>query len=479
MPNFEIKQENGVWLRLIGEPSIIRQLSDQFCFEVPNFKFIKKKMRGWDGKIRLIQRNRTYVGLITKLVKSLREMGIDPSISINHIYSQFYKEEYINSFIENLSLPFELRLYQRQIIHDGIQEKRATFLSATSSGKSICIYSLTAFWYQHFEHPKILIIVPSINLVNQLFANFKEYHSVIPLDDISLVFHESTKINLKAPVIISTWQSAYKWSHEILKSFNVVIFDEVHVAKAKEISKFLEKLVNANVRYGFTGTLDDEKIHHLIVEGLFGPKIKAVDLNALIQSGYATDLSVEAVQIDYSEKKRLKTYPEEIDYLIECKKRNVFIIELAKKLKGNTMILFHRIKHGMDLYELAKNQIPEKKIYLIYGNTEAELREQARLVMNEDLSGNTLIIASLQIFSVGVDIPSLKNLILAHPTKSKIRLLQSIGRILRLHKNKEISRFYDLGDNLGTKNYTFLHFLKRIEYYMKENLSFKVNKITL
>ncbi|MCX7978907.1 MAG: hypothetical protein N2578_07880, partial [Bdellovibrionaceae bacterium] len=138
MPNFEIKQENGVWLRLIGEPSIIRQLCDQFSFEVPNFKFIKKKMRGWDGKIRLIQRNRTYVGLISQLVKSIREMGIDPSISIDPIYSQFYNEEYINSFIEGLSLPFDLRLYQRQIIHDGIQEKRATFLSATSSGKSIC-----------------------------------------------------------------------------------------------------------------------------------------------------------------------------------------------------------------------------------------------------------------------------------------------------------------------------------------------------
>ncbi|MCX8008278.1 MAG: DEAD/DEAH box helicase family protein [Patescibacteria group bacterium] len=477
----EIKQINAVWVKVISAPDVQAYLRQHFSFEVPNFQYIKIKQKNynWDGKIYLFSRGNLYVGLIPELVKVLDKLGKKYTINLNKIYSDVVDSEYIDAFLNSINLPFELRSYQKKLIDEGIKEKRATFLSATSSGKSICIYSLAAFWYRHLENPKILIVVPSINLVTQLYSNFIEYNSIIPESDISLVHHESNKINPDARVVISTWQSAYKWPNSTLEKFNCIFFDEVHTAKAKEISKFLEKLTNAYIRYGFTGTLDDEKIHHFIIEGLFGPRINIIGLNDLIEEGYATNLKIEVIEFKYSQKYNPKDYYDEIDFLINNNKRNLLILTLAGKLSGNTMILFHRIKHGMDLYEKAKKLFPSKNIYLIYGKTEAELREQARLIMNKDLSGNTLIIASIQIFSVGVDIPSLKNLILAHPTKSKIRLLQSIGRILRKHKTKEESKFFDFGDNLGTNNYTYEHFLKRIKYYIKENLPFKITKLNL
>lgn len=489
MNKLTITQKNSVWAEIIGPFSLIRELSDYFSFEVPNYTFMKKrgKMSAWDGKIRLLKysggRNKLYIGLLPYLVKYINQRAPDTRIEMN--LSKFYKEdmpdEQISNFITGLGLPYQLREYQEQIVREGIKEKRAVFVSATSSGKSICIYSLTKYWYENFpkESPRILIIVPSINLVTQLYTQFLEYSKKngFPVEKlVSKRFYDSETKERETSIIISTWQSVYSLPESYLSTFDVIIFDEVHIAKAKEISKFLEKTTKALVRYGFTGTLDDEKVHHFIIEGLFGPKIDIINLSSLIESGHATNLNIYALELVHADKSHAKTYYDEISFLVNNEKRNDFILNLAKSTAGNTMILFFHIKHGKYLYEKATKEILDKKIYLIYGETEAELREKARILTNNDLEGKSLIIASIQIFSVGVDIPNLKHLILAHPTKSKIRLLQSIGRILRKDKNKNVCIFYDLGDIL---KYSYKQFLVRLKYYMKENLPIKVKRVVL
>lgn len=482
-----IKQIDNVWMRIIGPYDALMKLRDHFTFEVPNAEFIKRRLgigRAWDGKIRLLRKDRLYIGLLPEVCKILSNLGYKYILEFNSfLKDKAIEKDYIEKFIDDLNLSFSLRDYQKNIIIDAIQEKRATIVSATSSGKSVCIYGLVKFWYEHLENPKILIIVPSINLVEQLRQNFIEYsaNNNWGVEDVvtRLYFERKNKdFDVNAPVTISTWQSVYKLRPEILSRYNMILFDEVHVAKAKEISKFLEKLTGAAVRYGFTGTLDDEKLHHFIIEGLFGPVINAVGLNELIDEGYATPLKIFAIKLNYGKRvKRVGNYQDEISYIINSYPRNKFIIDMVKNLNGNSMILFSRISHGKDLYSLAKREIGGKKnIYLIYGETEAELREQARQLTIKDHDGNSVIIASIQIFSVGVDIPSLKNLILAHPTKSKIRLLQSIGRILRKHQSKDTCIFFDLGDSLY---YTQEHFLQRLKYYINENLTYKVKEVDL
>lgn len=484
-----IEQENAIFAKILGPFDLIHEISDYFTFEVPSANFIKKRanMHSWDGKIRLLKRHKyLYVGLIPELFRFLeRRGGVQATVNLDKFYKiHNYNEEYVSSWIKNeFGLPgkFVLRDYQRAIIENGIQEKRAVFLSATSSGKSLCIYGLTKFWFDHLEEPKILIIVPSINLVTQLNSNFLEYGWKHP-DLISQYYYDSPLKSVNNPIIISTWQSACKWSRNVLSQFNVVIFDEVHVAKAKEISKFLESVNNAHIRYGFTGTLDDVQIHHFIIEGLFGPKQEIINMSELIDQGFATQLKVIPVAIKHSnvKEKGFFKYADEIRYIINNERRNKFLLTLASTLEGNTMILFGRISHGKTLYDMAKRLFPDKKVYLIYGETDGELREQIRRATNSDFSGNTLIIASVQVFSVGVDIPTLKNLVLAHPTKSKIRLFQSIGRILRKHTIKEVCNFYDIGDDFRTENqYTWHHFLKRLHYYISSGLKFKVKKIEL
>ena len=488
MAKITITQKNAVWAYVSGPFSLMKELSEYFSFTVPNYEFMKRKgkMSSWDGKIRLLKysggKNKIYIGLLPYLTRYIRNNTQDIiEVNLSKFYQEDVSDSAISSFIEDMKLPYNLRDYQEQIIREGIKEKRAVFVSATSSGKSICIYALTKFWLENYPKspPKILIIVPSINLVTQLYTQFLEYSKNNGFDVSGLVskrFYDSDSKNTDTPIIISTWQSVYDLPEQFLSTFDVIIFDEVHIAKAKEISKFLEKTTKALVRYGFTGTLDDEKVHHFIIEGLFGPKLEIINLSTLIESGHATDINIYALELIHPNKIKHKTYHDEISYLVNDQKRNQFIINLAKKTKGNTLVLFFQILHGEALYQMAKSQIPEKNIYLIYGQTDAELREKFRVLTNLDMDGKTVIIASIQIFSVGVDIPNLKHLVLAHPTKSKIRLLQSIGRILRKDKNKNICIFYDLGDNLFYSNN---HFMKRLKYYLKERFPIKTKRIVL
>lgn len=478
-----IKQINGVWAQIVAPLDVLLFLRQYFSFEVPNAKFMKKHGRSsWDGKIYLIDRkNRIYIGLVPEVYKALH----DKSCKIIFVFDDFYKkyqftESYVDDWVDNLKLKVEPRDYQMDLVRRGILEKRSTFLSATSSGKSLCIYLLTRFWFEHLEKNRILIIVPNIHLVTQLYKNFQEYGWTDTEKYVQEFHHEVKNKNKDKPIIISTWQSAKGWKD--LNTFDVVIFDEVHTAKAKEIRHCIEKTTSANIRYGFTGTLDDETVHHYIIEGLFGPRQEIISLTNLIDSGHATELKIMAVGLNHKKSPIIKEYHDEIDYLISLTKRNEFISKLAKhitKKDGNTMILFHRISHGKELFSILKEIYDPEKVHLIYGQTKSELREAIRQIVN--LNDGNIIVASIQVFSVGVDLPFLKNMILACPTKSKIRLLQSIGRILRKHKEKRKCIFYDIGDKFPTKykNYTWNHFMIRMEHYMKESFDVKFSKIDL
>jgi hypothetical protein len=71
-------------------------------------------------------------------------------------------------------------------------------------------------------------------------------------------------------------------------------------------------------------------------------------------------------------------------------------------------------------------------------------------------------------------------MIAAAPSKSKIKVLQSIGRMLRLHEEKEESGaiLYDIIDDFG-KNFTLQHFAERLAIYDKEGFDYKIYVVGL
>jgi superfamily II DNA or RNA helicase len=481
-----IEKKNEVFLKVDGEQHLHKELSEHFSFEVPGAKFMPQyKSRVWDGKIRLYSpgTGEIYVGLFDYLCEYLEEKGYEYSIKLNKFYGipneeeDFVTPEGTASFIRSLGLPFKIRDYQLKAVYEALKHRRKLLLSPTGSGKSLIIYSLVR-WHLKQDR-QILIIVPTTSLVSQLTQDFKDYgwnadayvHQIM----------SGREKYVKQPVVISTWQSIYKEPKKFFERFDVILGDEAHLYKAKSLTGILTKCHDAKYRVGLTGTLDGMHSHQLVLEGLFGRCDRVTSTADLMKKGQLTPLKVKIllmkhgyVPFDY--------YQQEMDYIVMHPKRNNFICNLALDLNGNTLILFNYVeKHGDPLWDLLNSKVKEgRKVFFIHGGVDAVEREEARRICETEK--DAIILASYGTFSTGINIRNLHNVIFASPSKSRVRNLQSIGRVLRKGDNKAQAVLYDIADDCSQNNrhnYTFRHLIERMKIYDEEKFDYEITKVNL
>nr|BAR35469.1 UvsW Helicase [uncultured Mediterranean phage uvMED] len=481
-----VTKKNEVYLKVDAEEHVHKELSEHFQFEVPEAKFMPQyRRRVWDGKIRLYSpgTGEIYVGLYEYLTEYFDKKGYEYSIlDSKHYGLPFETQDYVTpesiaSFIKALRLPFRIRDYQLKGVYEAIKHNRKLLLSPTGSGKSLIIYSLVR-WHLAKER-EVLIIVPTTSLVSQLVQDFKDYGW--KADSYVHEIMSGREKYVKAPVVVSTWQSIYKEPKKFFERFDVIIGDEAHLYKAKSLTGILNKCHDAKYRVGLTGTLDGLESHQLILEGLFGKCDRVTSTVELMKAGHLTPLRVRIllmrhgyVPFDY--------YQQEMDYLVSHTRRNNFITKLALDLEGNTLVLFNYVeKHGDPLWELLNNKVEEgRKIFFIHGGVDAVEREEARKICEKE--SNAIILASYGTFSTGINIRNLHNVIFASPSKSRVRNLQSIGRVLRKGDNKAKAVLYDIADDCSkgnSHNYTFRHLISRMKIYDEESFDYEVTKVNL
>ena len=280
-------------------------------------------------------------------------------------------------------------------------------------------------------------------------------------------------------IYITTWQSIYNLPASYFEQFSAVIGDECHLFKSKSLTSIMTKLKDCPYRIGTTGTLDGSFTHKLVIEGLFGRVHKLTSTKELMEKNLLSDLTIDCLVLQYPDDVRQSmkklTYQEEIDWLVQNDARNDFIANLANSTKGNTLVLFQFVeKHGQPLYEKIKKLAKNRKVFFIHGGTEADDREQIRHIVEQEQ--DAILVASYGTFSTGVSIRRLHNIVFSSPSKSRIRVLQSIGRQLRKSEHKEKAKLYDLADDLSWKshqNHTLRHFVERLKIYDSEKFVYK------
>jgi len=249
----------------------------------------------------------------------------------------------------------------------------------------------------------------------------------------------------------------------------------------------MTKCINARYRIGATGTLDGTETHKLVLEGLFGKVHQVTTTKKLIDKKYLSPFSIKAIILKYPDVicdnlKKAK-YQEELNFLISCEERNKFIRNLALDLSTNTLLLFRLVKkHGSILYEMIKEKtdVQNRQTYFVYGGTDTETRENIRAIVEKER--DAIIVASYGVYSTGINIRNLHNIVFASPSKSRIRNLQSIGRGLRRSETKEAAILYDISDDLsykGKKNYTLNHFMERVKIYTSEHFPYHIYTIPI
>ena len=485
MSHLIISKKNEVYLLIEADPHIYYELKDSFQFEVPNAKFSPSyKNKWWDGKIYLFNVNtrEIYVGLLDKIIQYCKDYNHTYEFKDNKFYglpfeiNENISPEGVKDYVTSIS-KHTPRDYQNKGIYEALYHNRKVIVSPTASGKSLMIYSLVRYYTE--KENNILIIVPTTSLVSQLYKDFVDYGWNAE-EHCHLIYSGKEKEDTKE-VYISTWQSLYKMQKKYFEKFNCVIVDECHTAKAKSIVSIMSKLCDAKYRFGFTGTLDGIEVNKWVLEGLFGPSYKIVKTDELMQKGHLAKLDIKVLLLKHLPQ-RFELFEDEIQYLINHQKRNNFIKNLALDLKGNTLILFARVEgHGQPLYELINSsKTDDRQVFFVHGGVNTEERELVREITERE--NNAIIVASYGTFSTGINIKNLHNVVFASPSKSRIRNLQSIGRVLRKGDNKIKATLYDIADDISyksRKNYTLNHLVERIKIYSEENFNYDIINIPL
>ena len=479
-----ISKKNEVFLKIDSkEPHIFCELSDIFTFEVPGAKFMPQyRNKYWDGKIRLFNQanGEIYVGLLDKVISFCKKSDYQYEFVHSDFYGTPFEE---NGFISlegvkdymNKITRYEPRQYQIQGVFDALKYNRKLLISPTASGKSLMIYTITRYMVD--KGHSVLLVVPTTSLVEQMYKDFIDYGW--NSDENCHRIYAGKEKHTDKPVTITTWQSIYKLEHSFFKRYGCVIGDEAHLFKSKSLIRIMTKLHDAKYRFGFTGTLDGTQTHKWVLEGLFGPAYKIVRTDELIEKGHLAKLNIKILLLQH-ESQRFDTYEDEVQFIIQNERRNNFIQKLTLDLKGNTLLLYSRVEsHGEILFNLI-NSDTNRKVFFVHGGVAAEEREEIRKITEEE--SNAIIVASYGTFSTGINIKTLHNVIFASPSKSRVRNLQSIGRVLRKGKNKTRATLYDIADDTtykSQKNYTLNHLIERVKIYNEENFNYEIVPIKM
>ena len=479
-----ISKKNEVYLNIKTEPNYARELSDFFTFEVPGARFMPSyRNKYWDGKIRLFNQmnGEVYVGLLPYIEEFAKRNELEIE------YKQGVKDEgehrtsILGGFVRRVSpkskgKTLQIRDYQMAAFTHAVRNNRSLSLSPTASGKSLIIYLLSR-WY---ESNRVLILVPTTSLVEQMYSDFLDYGY---LEAKMQKIYQGHSREITKEVTISTWQSLYKMPRSFFEQFGCILGDEVHLFKAKSLTNIMNKLHLCKYRHGFTGTLDGTQTHRLVLEGLFGSVNKVTTTKDLMDNKTLAKLKIKCLVLQYPDAdcKFMKdqNYQDEVDLIIRDERRNEFIVDLTTHLKGNTLLLFQFVeKHGSVLYDMLKDL--NRKVFYVHGGTDAQTRENIREITEKEKSA--IIVASYGTFSTGINIRNLHNVIFSSPSKSRIRVLQSIGRGLRQGTEKSTATLYDIAADFTWKsrqNFTLRHFMERINIYNEEEFNYEIKNLNI
>lgn len=418
------------------------------------------------------------IGLLGEIINFLNTNHY--SFKIPESLKLLYKPGFVNPDVLSFNKK-TYRDYQEQSIHAAMSHGRGVTIIPTAGGKTLIMAGLIKSIVKLNPNFKTLVMVPSIQLVEQTANDFLEYG----LDNVSK-WSGSNEFNPESDVVVVGTQilMSDKTDLSVLSNFNLLLVDEVHSLKRGNKINEVLKFINTSYKFGFTGTMPSSKIDQWNIIGKMGPITYEQKTHTLKEQSYVSNFKIVILKVLHSNLPKLESdmsmpaaaYQQEIEFLQNSHRRNQIITNLAFKLKENTLIMVDRIEHGQTLYNFLQNlktNNNNRPVYFIQGSTEMEDRESIRSLMDE--RRDVIVVAISKIFSTGINIPNLHNIIFASAGKAKIKIMQSIGRVLRLHHTKTSATIFDMADN--TK-YGKKHVEERKKLYILEKYEYTEKEIT-
>jgi superfamily II DNA or RNA helicase len=453
-------------LQIEGDASLVALARENFSVQNPAYKsnlpFVQPRLYC------ITPSGKFETGMLKEVYDFFAKKGIISNIE-EEVKNAFNPIKNINDFkLEKLSMEF--RHYQEKCLEKSILQGRGITVLPTAGGKTYVMACLIDNLKKVLNKTdaKTMVIVPSIQLVEQTSTDFLNYG----LDKITKWSGKNKPDFENANIIIAGNQILLSKTTDlsILSDIDIFICDECHTIRKNNVINKIFTLLNTPYTFGFTGTMPPSMIDQWNIIGKFGPITYEEKTINLEKQDYISSFQIVILKIKhknlptylYSTDPSMDLYNKEFEFLINNSERNKIICNLSEKMDNNTIIMVDRIDHGQNLYDFLISK-SKKQIYFIRGSTEVEEREFIRGLM--DKNNDVIIVAMSKIFSTGINIPNLHNIIFASAGKAKIKIMQSIGRALRLHPTKKIATIFDISDNT---RYAMKHLKERKKLYDEE-----------
>jgi superfamily II DNA or RNA helicase len=484
-----IDEVNAVILGLEDED--YKHFYEKFGIFVKNYIHMPKfKLGRWDGKARFFTpRGKTYVQLLEEIIPDLKMRGYKLSLMDNRASYNFTLPKVDNTFLQEYihpkrKTPVILGDHQVHAINTVIEHNVGIIKAGTGAGKSIIAAVLCRLYKEHAGF-KVIVIVPTLDLVKQTKEDIEYYGNDV--GEYSGDVKELDKTHL-----VCTWQSLQN-NKQIIGMYHVVIVDECHGTKSSVLREILNDYgPNLAVRIGLTGTIPPDPDEAMNVRISLGNVLYSIPAADLIKLGWLAKLKLRIIQLvedvhqqwsdfqlEHPEEAKKLTYSKfkdemfpdydsERKYLRGLTDRNAFIVDLIEtaRARGNTFILTNGIPYGKKLASMIPNA------YFIHGADKGEVRREIYQLFSDH--DDIVVVTSFQLASTGLDIPRIFNMIFIDSGNSFIRVIQSIGRGLRLADDKDTIFVYDVCSDFA---YSKDHCNKRKKYYTEEKHKFTFDKI--
>ena len=491
--------DNKQFLRIDEASELeIEQLNITFNRRIENWRFHPLVKKGlWDGYISYIKDDKWIPsGLWKEVVDLCKQYKFE--LKMNGVTSMFDPSVKLEEFTEWALDYFDgheitPRDYQIDAAYNILKFRRCLSELATSAGKTLITYMVIAYMLEKGKSGRVLLIVPNVSLVVQASEDFMDYNWRNATNIKVQQIYSGQKIRPGRNMVIGTYQSLVKKDKEYFQQFDAVIIDETHKAKSTSIKTILQKCTAANYRFGLSGTIPKAKtLDRLTLMAHTGPVITEVNANFLQEEGHIAGCNVKVIKMDYAPQSTKDAFREmsqnryeskdvyrfESNYVINSTGRLAFICNIISRVRGNSLVLFHRIEHGKRIYEKLR-QDSDKPVYYVDGNTDKDIREEYKKKM--EAGAQVVIVASYGTFSTGISIKKIHNIFFTESFKSEVIIRQSIGRGLRKHHTKSEVNIIDFVDDLSSPdwdNYLIRHAKARQKIYKEQKFPFDIKNVT-
>lgn len=490
--------ENGQLLRIDEATSLeLEQLNISLTKRIDSWRFNPMVKRGiWDGYVSYIKDNKWIpAGLWKEVMDICKEYRFELKINgITEVFDRGIKfedfQQWALEFFEGSKIT--PRDYQIEAAFNILKFRKCLSELATSAGKTLISFLTVAYILEKQKANKILFIVPNVSLVIQATEDFTDYNYKNRVNIKIQQIYSGQKIREGRNIVIGTYQSLIKKETEYFEQFDAVIVDETHKATAQSIKTILAKCKNSKYRYGLSGTIPKPgTLDRLTLMSYTGPLITEVSANFLQKEGHIANCKVKVIEMDYAPESTKEAFREmafnkyeskdvfkfEQNYIINSTGRLSFICNIISRIRGNSLVLFHRIEHGQRIYEKLRQE-SDKTVYYVDGGTDKDIREEYKKKM--EVGEEVVIVASYGTFSTGISIKKIHNIFFTESFKSEVIIRQSIGRGLRQHASKDSVTIIDFVDDISLPdwdNYLIKHSRARQKIYKEQKFEFTIKKV--